>query len=160
MNPQILTLFGEDKKVRSDDQPDEVDKRETSTPKVSQPKTTKKIINSVSEILVDWKAEKQYYSIGEVASLFNVNTSHVRFWTKEFDLKVRTTRKGDRLYTPEQISQLHNIYTLVKERGFTLAGAKAKLKGGKKGVLETVTLKQSLTSLRKQLMSILTTLSK
>ena len=159
MNPQILTLFGENKKVDQDDQPSKVANSSSSTSKASQAKT-KKTDSSVSEILVDWKADKQYYSIGEVAALFSVNTSHIRFWTKEFDLRVRTTRKGDRLYTPDQIIQLHTIYDLVKERGFTLAGAKAKMKGNKKGVIETATLKQSLTVLRKQLASILTHLSK
>src|SRR5690606_26784959 len=74
-------------------------------------------------ILHGWQAEKQYYTIGEVSSLFRVNTSHIRFWTKEFRLKVRTTKKGDRLYKPEDIRELATIYHLVKERGFTLAGA-------------------------------------
>lgn len=155
MNPQVLTLFGENKKVDQDDQPNKIAGSNSSTSKASA--KAKKPDNSTSEILADWKADKQYYTIGEVAALFKVNTSHIRFWTKEFDLKVRTTRKGDRLYTPDLIHQLHTIYNLVKERGFTLAGAKAKMKGG---VVEPATLKQSLTILRKQLASILTHLSK
>ena len=102
----------------------------------------------------DWDGDKQYYSIGEVATLFNVKTSHIRFWTNEFKLKVRTTRKGDRLYTAEQIKELRTIHHLVKERGFTLSGAKAKLKTKNKIDIETIDLKQSLLQLRNKLVII------
>ena len=76
----------------------------------------------------EWTGTKQYYTIGEVAEIFKVKTSHIRFWTNEFKIKVRTTKKGDRLFTEGQIRELRAIYHLVKERGFTLAGAKARLK--------------------------------
>jgi DNA-binding transcriptional MerR regulator len=99
----------------------------------------------------NWEGDKQYYSIGEVAALFSVKTSHIRFWTNEFKLKVRTTRKGDRLYTPAQIKEVRAIYHLVKERGFTLTGAKAKLKSQNKIDVESIDLKQSLLKLRNQL---------
>ncbi len=99
----------------------------------------------------DWKGEKNYYTIGEVAALFNVKTSHIRFWTNDFKLKVRTTRKGDRLYTPDQIKELRTIYHLVKERGFTLSGAKAKLKTQNKRDVTTIDLKDALTNLRGKL---------
>jgi DNA-binding transcriptional MerR regulator len=102
----------------------------------------------------DWQGSKQYYSIGEVADLFKVKTSHIRFWTNEFKLKVRTTRKGDRLYTPDQIKELRAIHHLVKERGFTLTGAKARLKNQNKIDVETVDLKQSLLQLRNKLVVI------
>lgn len=101
----------------------------------------------------DWDGKKQYYSIGEVAELFKVNTSHIRFWTNEFKIKVRTTRKGDRLYTTDQIKEIRTIHHLVKERGFTLAGAKARLKENVKEA-ETVDLKQSLVKLREKLVAI------
>lgn len=103
------------------------------------------------DMLQGWKADKQYYSIGEVANLFAVNTSNIRFWTKEFDMKVRTTRKGDRLYTPDQVKEIRAIYHLIKERGFTIAGAKAKLKANKKTTVEGIDLKQSLLQLRNKL---------
>lgn len=74
------------------------------------------------------QGEKNYYSIGETAKLFKVRTSHIRFWTVQFGMKVRTTRKGDRLFTPENIEHLKVIHHLVKEQGFTIAGAKSKLK--------------------------------
>lgn len=73
--------------------------------------------------------EKRYYKIGEVAKAFNVNTSLIRFWEKEFELiKPKKNAKGNRLFTSEDISNFKLIYNLVKERGFTLEGAKQKLK--------------------------------
>lgn len=85
---------------------------------------TKKAIQKID----DETLNKNYYTIGETANKFKVRTSHIRFWTVQFALKVRTTRKGDRLYTPENIEQLKLIHHLVKEQGFTIAGAKGKLK--------------------------------
>ncbi len=102
----------------------------------------------------DWQGDKKYYSIGEVAEIFKVKTSHIRFWTNEFKLKVRTTRKGDRLYTPEQIREIKTINNLVKERGFTIKGAKTRLKAPEKMEVETVDLKQSLLQLRNKLVAI------
>ncbi|MCL7765316.1 MerR family transcriptional regulator [Polaribacter sp. Z014] len=73
--------------------------------------------------------EKRYYKIGEVANAFNVNTSLVRFWEKEFDIiKPKKNAKGNRLFTQEDIKNFKLIFSLVKERGFTLEGAKQKLK--------------------------------
>lgn len=73
--------------------------------------------------------DKRYYKIGEVASAFGVNTSLIRFWENEFDvLKPKKNKKGNRLFTPEDLANLKMIYFLVKERGFTLEGAKKKLK--------------------------------
>ena len=73
--------------------------------------------------------EKRYYSIGEVATAFKVNTSLIRFWEKEFDvIKPKKNAKGNRKFTPEDIKNLELIYHLVKERGFTLEGAKTHLK--------------------------------
>lgn len=102
----------------------------------------------------DWKGEKTYYGIGEVATFFNVKTSHIRFWTNEFKLKVRTNRKGDRLYTPDQVRELRAIYHLVKERGFTLQGAKTKLKTQNKKDVTTIDLKKTLQSLRAKLIKL------
>ncbi|RYE26391.1 MAG: MerR family transcriptional regulator [Sphingobacteriales bacterium] len=127
----------------------------TPKPKAKKPiKPQPKEDLGKTEILAGWVAEKQYYSIGEVATLFKVATSHIRFWTKEFDMRVRTTRKGDRLYAPDQIKELRAIYNLVKERGYTIAGAKAKLKSDKKASVETIDLKQSMLQLRNKLLHI------
>ena len=73
--------------------------------------------------------DKLFYTITEVAEMFEVNASLIRFWEKEFDvLKPRKSNKGNRLYTKKDIENLRVIYHLVKEKGFTLQGAKEKLK--------------------------------
>jgi len=78
------------------------------------------------------KIEKLYYSIGEVAEMFSVNTSHIRYWEKEFDIiKPKKNKKGNRFFTKADIDNFHLIYHLVKERGMTLSGAKLKLKENK-----------------------------
>lgn len=104
--------------------------------------------------LPEWNLDKKYYSIGEVAQLFAVNTSHIRFWTNEFKLKPRTTRKGDRLYNPKDIAELRLIHHLVKEKKHTIKGAKEKLKAGKTDVNSKLDLKDSLISLRDTLLQI------
>ncbi len=78
---------------------------------------------------------KLYYSIGEVAEMFDVNTSLIRFWEKEFDIiKPKKNRKGNRLFTPEDIDNFKVIYNLVKEQGLTLEGAKKYLKENRNDV--------------------------
>lgn len=72
---------------------------------------------------------KLYYSIGEVADMFNVSSSLLRYWESEFpELKIKKNRKGDRQFQIKDIDQLAKIYTLLKERGFTIEGAKKELK--------------------------------
>ncbi|MCI5080672.1 MAG: MerR family transcriptional regulator [Saprospiraceae bacterium] len=72
---------------------------------------------------------KLYYSIGEVAEKFKVSKSLIRFWEKEFDLlKPHKNSKGERRFTKENLEQLRLIYHLVKERGFTLEGAKREIR--------------------------------
>ncbi len=70
-----------------------------------------------------------YYTIGEVAAMFEVNTSLIRFWEKEFDIiQPKKNKKGNRLFTQKDVDNFHLIYNLVKERGYTLKGAKEKLR--------------------------------
>ncbi|MEQ3661729.1 MAG: MerR family transcriptional regulator [Flavobacterium sp.] len=103
--------------------------------------------------------EKRYYSIGEVAKAFDVNTSLIRFWEKEFDIiKPKKNAKGDRKFTPEDVKNLQLIFHLVKERGFTLDGAKIHLKENQKKTLDKFeiirkleTIKSQLTNLKNQL---------
>ena len=77
--------------------------------------------------------EKIFYSIGEVAKMFDVNTSHIRFWSKQFDIiKPATNKKGNRMYTMSDIENFKVIYHLVKEKGFTLKGAKVEMHAWKK----------------------------
>ena len=97
----------------------------------------------------EFKIEKLYYSIGEVAEMFDVSTSLIRYWEGEFDiLKPRKNRKGNRLFTQKDIENLKVIYHLVKERGFTLEGAKAKLKGNKEDVVQSQKAVESLQKIR------------
>jgi len=124
------------------------------TIKTDPAKSIARIEGAGARILDGWNPEKQYYSIGEVAGLFKVNPSHIRFWTNSFKLKVRTTGKGDRLYKPEDVHQLGKIYHLVKEVGFTLAGAKAKIKEGERNKSHHSDLSAALSGLRIQLMQL------
>lgn len=95
------------------------------------------------------KIEKLYYSIGEVAAMFDVSNSLIRFWENEFDiLQPRKNRKGDRLFTQDDIENLRIIFHLVKEQGFTLEGAKKKLKENKDEVSGNVQLYYKLESLK------------
>ena len=72
---------------------------------------------------------KLYYTIGEVADMFDVNTSLIRFWEKEFPaIRPKKNKKGNRLFTPKEINKIDRIYTLVKEEGYTLDGAKKAMK--------------------------------
>ncbi len=99
--------------------------------------------------------EKRYYGIGEVARAFGVNTSLVRFWEKEFDvLKPKKNAKGNRKFTPEDIKNLKFIYHLVKERGFTLEGAKTHLKEEKKKSLSNFEIISKLEDVKNQLVKI------
>lgn len=94
--------------------------------------------------------EKLYYSIGEVADMFGVSKSLIRFWETEFDiLKPRKNTKGNRLFTKKDIDNLKVIYHLVKEKGFTLDGARKKLKETQPEKLESnVDVSEKLKSLR------------
>lgn len=99
--------------------------------------------------------EKRYYGIGEVARAFDVNTSLIRFWEKEFDaLKPKKNAKGNRKFTPEDIKNLKLIYHLVKERGFTLEGAKTHLKESKQKTLDNFDIIDKLQRVRAELLKI------
>ncbi|RDK89229.1 MerR family transcriptional regulator [Marinirhabdus gelatinilytica] len=99
--------------------------------------------------------EKLYYSIGEVAKAFDVNTSLIRFWEKEFDaLKPKKNAKGNRKFTPADIKNLELIYHLVKERGFTLEGAKIHLKENKKETLSNFEIIRKLETVKAELLKI------
>ncbi len=103
--------------------------------------------------------EKRYYGIGEVAKAFKVNTSLIRFWEKEFDaIKPKKNEKGNRKFTPDDIKNLKFIYHLVKERGFTLEGAKIHLKEEKKQAMERYEIIEKLEGIKTQLIKIKTQL--
>ena len=93
--------------------------------------------------------EKIYYTIGEVAEKFEVNTSLIRFWEKEFEvLQPKKNKKGNRLFTKEDMHHLKLIFHLVKERGYTLEGARKKLKENRNDLEQQVQLRDSLVKIR------------
>jgi DNA-binding transcriptional MerR regulator len=93
--------------------------------------------------------EKVYYSIGEVSEMFNVAPSLIRFWESEFELiQPKKNRKGNRQFTKEDIHNVKLIYHLVKEKGFTLQGAKEMLKSDAHTVNEKMALIESLKTIR------------
>ena len=101
-------------------------------------------------LLIQAKAtEKLFYSIGETAKMFDVNVSLIRFWEKKFDiLKPKKNKKGNRLFTKKDIDNLQIIYHLVKERGFTLEGAKRKLKENKNDTIENIEIVNRLKEIK------------
>lgn len=93
--------------------------------------------------------DKLYYSIGEVAKRFDVRTSLIRFWEKEFDIiQPQKNKKGNRLFTKKDVENFHVIYHLVKERGFTLQGAKDKLKENKEDTVNKAEVVARLKEIR------------
>ena len=98
---------------------------------------------------------KLYYSIGEVAKMFDVNTSLIRFWGKEFDIiKPKKNKKGNRLFTQDDVDNFYVIFHLVKERGFTLEGAKKSLKERKHETLTNAEIAKSLTKVKEFLLEL------
>ncbi|MCU0420785.1 MAG: MerR family transcriptional regulator [Cyclobacteriaceae bacterium] len=93
--------------------------------------------------------EKIYYSIGEVAEMFHVAPSLIRFWESEFDIiSPKKNRKGNRQFTKEDIESVRTIYHLVKEKGFTLQGAKEMLKNDTAAVRDKMAMIDSLRRIR------------
>jgi DNA-binding transcriptional MerR regulator len=101
------------------------------------------------------KIEKIYYTIGEVAELFEVNASLIRFWENEFDfLSPQKNKKGNRLFTKEDINKIKIIYHLVKEKGYTLQGAREKIKRNKEDVEKQVEIIDSLQRIKSFLLEL------
>jgi len=95
------------------------------------------------------RTEKLFYSIGETAKMFDVNVSLIRFWEKKFDiLKPKKNKKGNRMFTKKDMDNLTIIYHLVKERGFTLEGAKQKLKENKGDTIDNIEIVNHLKDIR------------
>ena len=104
---------------------------------------------------INLSADKRYYSIGEVAKAFGVNASLIRFWDSEFEiLKPKKNAKGNRMFTPEDVKNLQLIYHLVKERGFTLEGARTHLKEGQKKTLDKFEIISKLEGIKSELTTI------
>ncbi len=98
--------------------------------------------------------DKLYYSIGEVSKAFDVNTSLIRYWEQEFPiLRPKKNKKGNRYFTPEDIKNLKIIYHLVKEKGYTLDGARIALTTNDK-ISETVSIIDRLEFLKAELLKL------
>ena len=95
------------------------------------------------------ESEKLYYAMGEVAKILGVNASLIRFWEKEFDIiQPKKNKKGNRLFTRQDLDNLLLIQRLVKERGFTLQGAKDKLKQNKSEAMDQHEMVKSLEKVK------------
>ena len=93
--------------------------------------------------------EKLFYPIGEVAQMFEVSVSSIRYREKEFDiLKPKKNKKGNRMFTKKDVDNLKIIYHLTKERGFTLEGAKKKLRENKADTIDNIEIINHLKSIR------------
>jgi DNA-binding transcriptional MerR regulator len=103
--------------------------------------------------------KKLYYTIGEVAKMFDVNTSLIRFWENEFDIiKPQKNKKGNRLFTQKDIDNFHIIFHLVKEKGYTLQGAKEALSMQKEELENNIEVIKRLKSVRTFLLELRETL--
>jgi DNA-binding transcriptional MerR regulator len=99
--------------------------------------------------------EKKYYSIGEVARMFGVSTALIRFYETEFEnIKPRKNKRGVRQFTKEDIENFRTIYFLVKEKGYTLQGAKDFLKNGQTGTTDKASVIKSLERIKDFLIEI------
>ncbi len=104
---------------------------------------------------INLSPDKRYYSIGEVAKAFDVNASLIRFWDSDFDYLIpKKNAKGNRMFTPEDVKNLQLIYHLVKERGFTLEGARTHLKEGQKKTLDKFDIITKLEGIKSELTAI------
>ncbi|MCT4623696.1 MAG: MerR family transcriptional regulator [Schleiferiaceae bacterium] len=98
---------------------------------------------------------KRYYSIGEVAKMFEVNASLIRFWEKEFSqLHPKKNQRGKRMYTPKDIEMFKVIYHLLKEQGYTLEGAKRRLRENKEETLNVAAIAGRLSHIKEELIKI------
>ena len=138
-------------------EPDNLNKRKRGRPRKDPNATVEPpiFINNLPLALqANWMAEKRYYPIGEVANLFGLPISTIRFWANEFTIKCRVTRKGDRLFDEQNILTLKTIYRLVKQEGFTISGAKTKLNAHQLDTVVATELLESLQHLRAHLVRI------
>ncbi|HEY8782803.1 MAG TPA: MerR family transcriptional regulator [Mucilaginibacter sp.] len=98
---------------------------------------------------------KMYYTMGEVAALFDVNQSLIRFYEKEFDiLQPKKNKKGNRYFTPEDIDNLKIIFHLIRDKGYTLNGAKEYLKNNMNDTKDSQRVISSLENLKKFLIEV------
>lgn len=99
--------------------------------------------------------EKIYYSVGEVSEMFGLNPSHIRYWEQQFEaLKPFKNKKGNRLFTKEDIETIRLINHLVKERGLTIKGARQKLKDNREDTLHNYEIVKRLQDIKQELIEL------
>ncbi len=99
--------------------------------------------------------DKRYFKIGEIANAFGVNASLIRFWENEFVvLQPKKNKKGNRLFTQDDVKNLQLIYHLVKEKGYTLEGAKNKLKENPEKISDNHQIIVRLENIKNELLKI------
>lgn len=105
---------------------------------------------------IELDKDRLFYSIGEVAKMFDVNTSLIRFWEKEFrQISPKKTESGKRKYTAKDIQNIQQIYHLVKEKGFTLSGAKDFIKSNKNQSTKISEIELKLNNIKTTLVELL-----
>ncbi|HWK59752.1 MAG TPA: MerR family transcriptional regulator [Parapedobacter sp.] len=98
---------------------------------------------------------KLYYTMGEVTAMFGVNASQIRFYEREFDIiQPKKNKKGNRLFTPDDIANLKIIFNLVKDKGYTLQGAREYLRNNKNEARENQRVIDSLQRLKAFLLEV------
>ncbi len=98
---------------------------------------------------------KMYYTMGEVSAMFDVNQSLIRYYEKEFDiLQPKKNKKGNRYFTPEDVENLKIIFHLIRDKGYTLTGAKEHLKKNGDGTRDTQSVLSTLEDLKKFLLEV------
>lgn len=101
------------------------------------------------------KDYKIYYSIGEIAKMLNVNNSLIRFWEKQFEIiKPKKNSKGNRIFTKKDVENIQLIHHLLKDKKYTIQGAKKKLRENKYSVEKNYEIIQNLKNIRLQLVEI------
>lgn len=104
---------------------------------------------------IDENPDRLYYTIGEVAEMFAVNASLIRFWEKEFDaIRPTKNKKGNRLFTATDIKTFKTIHNLVKERGFTLEGARQHMRETKKKPSDNAAVIEKLKTIRQAMVEL------
>lgn len=103
----------------------------------------------------DLEINKLYYTMGEVTAMFDVNASQIRFYEKEFDIiQPKKNRKGNRLFTKQDIENLKIIFNLLKDKGYTIQGARDYLRNNKKEAQENQRIIESLENLKSFLLDV------
>ena len=98
---------------------------------------------------------KMYYTMGEVSAMFDVNQSLIRYYEREFDiLQPKKNKKGNRYFTPEDVENLKIIFHLIRDKGYTLTGAKEHLKNNSDNTKETQSMITTLENLKKFLLEV------